>query len=288
MNATTNFIRYSEPTVRHDAALAYSQCMPESDYGYQNQPKPQYGSYYNDYSSMPQQPTPVQAPVAKSSSGKGLLFVAGLAVIGAAAFGGVMLLNSSDSQTTQTTATGTAAASDPTASTVVNLPSAVDIAAPAPAQNIQAPVIVNNPAPVHVSGPVSVPKTVTTPKSVTAPKVVTAPAQLAPAPVPAIASAPAVAPVPPSGPGVAIKTPFAEVGVPSKGGVSVKTPGLELGVPGQNGGDVVVAVPGAPTQTGTTKTDGTKTDDTNKEATTPADGGKTADDVAGNVIANMK
>jgi hypothetical protein len=294
MNATTTFIRYSEPTVRHDAALAYSQCMPESDYGYQNQPQPQYGSYYNNYSSTPQPPTPVQAPVAKSSSGKGLLFVAGLAVIGAAAFGGVMLLNSGDSQTTRTTATGTAAASDPTASTVVDLPSAVDIAAPAPAQNAQAPVVVNNPAPVHVSGPVSVPKTVTTPKSVTAPrsvtapKGVTAPAQLAPAPVPAIASAPAVAPVPPSGPGVAIKTPFAEVGVPSKGGVSVKTPGLELGIPGQNGGDVVVAVPGAQTQTDTTKTDGTKTDGTNKEATTPADGGKAADDVTGNVIANMK
>jgi hypothetical protein len=268
MNATTNFIHCSEPTVRNNAALAYSQCMPESYYAY------------------PQQPVPVQVPVAKSASGKGLLFVAGLAVVGAAAFGGVMLLNSSDSQTTQTTAAGTAAASDPTGSTVVNLPSAIDIPALVPAQNAQAPAIVNNQTPVHVNGPVSVPKTITTPRTVA-----TAPAkQLAPAPAvaPASAPAPVAAPTPGSGPGVAIKTPFAEVGVPGQGGVNVKTPGLELGVPGQNGGDVVVAVPGGQSQTGTTKPDGTKTEETKKEATTPADGGKPADDVAGNIIANAK
>jgi hypothetical protein len=87
---------------------------------------------------------------------------------------------------------------------------------------------------------------------------------------------------------VAIKTPFADVGVPGQGGVNVKTPGLELGVPGQHGGDVVVAVPGGQSQTGTTKTDGTKTEETKKEATTPANGGKPADDVAGNIIANAK
>jgi hypothetical protein len=273
MNATTNFIHCSEPTVRNNAALAYSQCMPESYYAY------------------PQQPVPVQVPVAKSSSGKGLLFVAGLAVVGAAAFGGVMLLNSSDSQTTQTTAAGTAAASDPTGSAVVNLPSAIDIPALVPAQNAQVPAIVNNQAPVHVNSPVSVPKTITTLKTVTTPNVVTAPAkQLAPAPAvaPASAPAPVAAPAPGSGPGVAIKTPFAEVGVPGQGGVNVKTPGLELGVPGQHGGDVVVAVPGGQSQTGTTKTDGTKTEETKKEATTPADGGKPADDVAGNIIANAK
>jgi hypothetical protein len=273
MNATTNFIHCSEPTVRNNAALAYSQCMPESYYAY------------------PQQPVPVQVPVAKSASGKGLLFVAGLAVVGAAAFGGVMLLNSSDSQTTQTTAAGTAAASDPTGSTVVNLPSAIDIPALVPAQNAQAPAIVNNQAPVHVNSPVSVPKTITTPRTVTTPNVATAPAkQLAPAPAVAAASAPGpvAAPTPGSGPGVAIKTPFAEVGVPGQGGVNVKTPGLELGVPGQNGGDVVVAVPGGQSQTGTTKPDGTKTEETKKEATTPADGGKPADDVAGNIIANAK
>jgi hypothetical protein len=265
MNATTNFIHCSEPTVRNNAALAYSQCMPESYYAY------------------PQQPVPVQVPVAKSSSGKGLLFVAGLAVVGAAAFGGVMLLNSSESQTTQTTAASTTAASDPTGSTVVNLPSAIDIPALVPAQNAQVPAIVSNQAPVHVNSPVSVPKTITTPKTVTTPNVVTAPArQLAPAP------APAPAPAAGSGPGVAIKTPFAEVGVPGQGGVNVETPGLELGVPGQTGGDVVVAVPGGQSQTGTTKTDGTKTEETKKEATTPADGGKPADDVAGNIIANAK
>ena len=113
MNTTaTTFIRHSEPTVRSNASQAYSQCLPESDYGYSQQPnygyaqQPQKASYYNDYAPVPQQPMAVQAPVAKSSSGsKGLLFVAGLAVIGAAAFGGVMLLNSNDSQSTQTAST---------------------------------------------------------------------------------------------------------------------------------------------------------------------------------------
>ena len=106
---------------------------------------------------MPQQPMPVQAPVAQSSSGsKGLLFVAGLAVIGAAAFGGVMLLNSNDARTTETATTSAASATDPAGSAVVNLPSAIDIPALAPAQNAPAPVIVNNQAPVvRVNGPPS-------------------------------------------------------------------------------------------------------------------------------------
>ncbi len=175
MNATTNFIRYSEPTVRNDVALAYSQCLPESEYAYSSEP--QYGSYYNQHAPMPQQP--VQAPVAKSSStGKGLLLVAGLAVVGAAAFGGVMLLNSNDSQSAKTIAASTAAASDTAGSTVVNLPSAVDIPALAPARNTPAPVIVNNPAPVRVSGPVSSPKTVVAPGVVAAPRRIPLPHRL--------------------------------------------------------------------------------------------------------------
>ena len=41
------------------------------------------------------------------------MFVAGLAVIGAAAFGGVMLLNSNDARTTETATTSAASATDP-------------------------------------------------------------------------------------------------------------------------------------------------------------------------------
>ena len=98
-NATTNFIRYSEPTMRSNASQAYSQCLPEPEpnYGYSPEPNYGYGSYYGEQAPMPQQP--VQAPVAQptsssSSASKGLLFVAGLAVVGAAAFGGVYLMNS--------------------------------------------------------------------------------------------------------------------------------------------------------------------------------------------------
>jgi hypothetical protein len=241
MNTTaTTYLRYSEPTVCSQASQAYSQCLPEPNYGYSPKPRYGYGSYYNEQAPMPQPPMPVQAPVAQSSSssaGKGLLFVAGLAVVGAAAFGGVYLMNSTSSEPTANTSAAPAA----TPSTVVNLPSAVDIPALAPAQNAPAPVIVNNPAPVRVSGPVSVPRSVSAPKQIVAPKPITAPAPVAaPAPAPA---APAPAPKPAGGPGVAVKTPFAEVGVPSQGGVSVKTPGVEVGVSGQNGGDVVVAVP---------------------------------------------
>ena len=134
---------------------------------------------------------PVQAPVAKSSSSsKGLMFVAGLAVIGAAAFGGVLLLNSNDAHTTQTASTSAASATDPAGSAVVNLPSAVDIPALAPAQNAPAPVIVNNQAPVRVNGPA-----VSSPIVAPAPKLAPAPApKLAAAPAPALAPAPAAVP----------------------------------------------------------------------------------------------
>src|SRR6476660_7805308 len=37
---TTTYIRYSEPTVRNNVSQAYSQCMPEPDYGYSQQPMP--------------------------------------------------------------------------------------------------------------------------------------------------------------------------------------------------------------------------------------------------------
>jgi hypothetical protein len=316
MNTTaTTFIRYSEPTVRSNASQAYSQCLPESDYGYSQQPnygysqQPQNASYHNDYAPMPQQPMAVQAPVAKSSStGKGLLFVAGLAVVGAAAFGGVMLLNSNGSQSTQTASTSAASATDPAGSTVVNLPSTIDIPALAPAQNAPAPVIVNNQAPVRVNGPsVSRPIVAPAPKLATAPapKLATAPApKLATAPAPALAPAPAPVPAPapaaiPAGPGVTVKAPGIEVGVPSQGGVSIKTPGVEVGVPGQGGqGGVVVAVPGGQTpvekKADEPKKEETKTDETKKEDTAPAQGTPPADgttkvaDTDANIVANMK
>ena len=44
---TTTYIRYSEPTVRNNISQAYSQCLPEPDYGYPQQPN--YG-----YSPEPQ------------------------------------------------------------------------------------------------------------------------------------------------------------------------------------------------------------------------------------------
>ena len=66
MTATTNFIRHAEPTLRNNAALAYSQCLPESDYPHS--PAPHYGSSYNQYAPVRPQPLPVQTPVAKSSS----------------------------------------------------------------------------------------------------------------------------------------------------------------------------------------------------------------------------
>src|SRR3954471_22002498 len=268
---TTTYIRYSEPTVRNNISQAYSQCLPEPDYGYSQQPnygyspEPQNASYYGDYAPVPQQPIPVQVPVAQSSSGsKGLLFVAGLAVIGAAAFGGVLLMNSNDARKTETASTSAASATDPAGTPVVNLPSAIDIPALAPAQAAPAPVIVNNQAPVvRVNGP-----TVSKPLVAPAPKPASAPApKLAPAPAAVPAPAPAPVPAPAPGPnGVTINAPGVEVGANGQGGVAVKTPGVQVGVPGQGqGGNVEIGLGGG--QTPVEKQE-TKTEETKKEATT--------------------
>ena len=253
-DATTNFISYSEPTIRSSASQAYSQCLqePEPNYGYSPEPNYGYGSYYGEQAPLPQQPAPIAQPSSSSSSaGKGLLFVAGLAVVGAAAFGGIYLMDSTSAEPTASTSAAPAAAQAP----IVNLPSAVDIPALAPAHSAPAPVIVNNPAPIRVSGPVSSPRSIAAPKQIASPKPVTG---SAPAAAAAPAPAPAAAAPAPKGPnGVAIKTPFAEVGA-GQGGTSVKAGGVEVGagqngtsvnaggvqvgVPGQNGGQVEVAV----------------------------------------------
>ncbi len=138
----------------------------------QNNSYDPYYNGYNNYAPMPQ-PMPVQAPVAQSAAAtKGLLMVAGLAVVGAVAFGGVMLMNS-NSQPEPTAAS--------TPSTVVNLPSTIEIPSLTPSQDgpSSVPVIVNNPAPVRVYSPGS-------------PAIAPAPAA-APAPAPAPAAAPAPA-----------------------------------------------------------------------------------------------
>ena len=107
-----------------------------------------YGPQHNGYGYAPmQQPMPMQqmAPVAQSSSAsKGLLMIAGLAVVGAAAFGGVYLMNSS-SQPEQT------AASQP--STVFNIPSEINIPGLNTNSDPASPVVVNNPAPIRVVTP---------------------------------------------------------------------------------------------------------------------------------------
>ena len=55
-----------------------------------------------------QQPMPMAAPVAPvSSTNTGLLMIAGLAVVGAAAFGGVYLMNTSHSEPTAATTPST-------------------------------------------------------------------------------------------------------------------------------------------------------------------------------------
>ena len=118
-----------------------------------------YGPQHNGYGYAPmQQPMPMQAaPVAQSSSAsKGLLMVAGIAVVGAAAFGGVYLMNSS-SQPEQT------AASQP--STVFNIPSEINIPGLNTNSDPASPVVVNNPAPVRVVTP-SAPRTVNAPAAV--------------------------------------------------------------------------------------------------------------------------
>ncbi|PEG37512.1 hypothetical protein CQY20_16110, partial [Mycolicibacterium agri] len=105
---------------------------------------PTYGPYHNGYAPAPH---PVQAPAQPSTANKGLLAVAGLAVAGAAAFGGVYLMNSTSAEP----AASTAAAP----STVINLPSTIDIPSLTSSGDGPAsvPVIVNNPAPVRVNGP---------------------------------------------------------------------------------------------------------------------------------------
>ncbi len=112
----------------------------------QNNSYDPYYNCYNNYAPVPQ-PMPVQAPVAQSAAAtKGLLMIAGLAVVGAVAFGGVMLMNS-NSQPESTAAS--------TPSTVVNLPSTIEIPSLTPSQDgpSSVPVIVNNPAPVRVYSP---------------------------------------------------------------------------------------------------------------------------------------
>src|ERR1044072_3175113 len=108
---------------------------------------PQHQNYvpqHNGYGYAPmQQQMPVAAPVAQSAAaGKGVLMIAGLAVVGAAAFGGVYLMNSS-SQPEQP-----AVASQP--STVFNIPSEINIPGLNTNDDPASPVVVNNPAPVRV------------------------------------------------------------------------------------------------------------------------------------------
>ena len=125
---------------------------------YTTYPQPQnFGPQHNGYGyapmQQPMQQMPMQqmAPVAQSSSAsKGLLMIAGLAVVGAAAFGGVFLMNSS-SQPEQT------AASQP--STVFNIPSEINIPGLNTDSDPASPVVVNNPAPIRVFTP-STPRSV--------------------------------------------------------------------------------------------------------------------------------
>src|SRR3954468_18979129 len=151
---------------------------------YTTYPQPQnYGpqNHGYGYAPMPQQPMPMQqmpmqqmTPVAQSATAsKGLLMIAGLAVVGAAAFGGVYLMNSS-SQPTQT------AASQP--STVFNIPSEINIPSLTSDDGndpATPPVIVNNPAPARIVTP-------SAPRSNTS----------SPAPAPVQGQAPAPAPAP--------------------------------------------------------------------------------------------
>ena len=126
---------------------------------YTTYPQPQnFGPQHNGYGyapmQQPMQQMPMQmqaAPVAQSSSAsKGLLMIAGLAVVGAAAFGGVFLMNSS-SQPEQT------AASQP--STVFNIPSEISIPGLNTDSDPASPVVVNNPAPIRIFTPSTSPST---------------------------------------------------------------------------------------------------------------------------------
>src|SRR4051812_48487516 len=143
---------------------------------YTTYPQPQnYGPQHTGYgyAPMPHQPMPMQAPMAapaSSSTNSGLLMIAGLAVVGAAAFGGVYLMNSSEAAPT--------AASTP--STVFNIPSEINIPSLTTEQQDDpaSPVIVNNPAPsVRVFTP-SAPRTVTAPVQIQAPAQSQTPAQV--------------------------------------------------------------------------------------------------------------
>ncbi len=110
---------------------------------------PQYNGFqgHQGYAPMPAQPMPMAAaPVAASSSSNmGLMMIAGLAVVGAAAFGGVYLMNSSHD-----TAQPAAAA---TPSTTINLPSEISIPGLNTNSDPASPVVVNNPAPIKVFTP---------------------------------------------------------------------------------------------------------------------------------------
>ncbi len=101
---------------------------------------PQYNGYVPVQQPMqPMQPMAVAAPAAQASTAiMGLLLVAGVAVVGAAAFGGFYLMNSSG-QPEPT------AASAP--STVVNLPSTIEIPSLTSNSDPASPVIVTNPGP---------------------------------------------------------------------------------------------------------------------------------------------
>jgi len=105
-----------------------------------------YAPQYNGYAPMqqPMQPMAMAAPAAQASSANmGLLAIAGLAIVGAATFGGVYLMNSShDVQPAATTAAAP--------STVVNLPSTIQIPGLTPNNDPASPVVVNNPAPLRV------------------------------------------------------------------------------------------------------------------------------------------
>jgi len=155
----------------------YNTYPQHQNYGPQHNGVQGYG-YAPMQQPMPMQPMPMAAPVAQSATaGKGLLMVAGLAVVGAAAFGGVYLMNSSEPEQT--------AASQP--STVFNIPSEINIPSlTTDSDNDPAtsPVIVNNPAPIRVFTP-SAPRSNGN---------TSAPVQQAPANAP-VQQAPATAPV---------------------------------------------------------------------------------------------
>src|SRR5689334_16590901 len=116
---------------------------------YNTYPQPQnYGPQHNGYAPMPMQqmqPMPMAAPVAQSAAaGKGMLMMAGIGVVGAAAFGSAYMMTSTN-QPEQT------AASQP--STVFTIPSEINIPGLNTNSNPASPVIVNSPASVRVATP---------------------------------------------------------------------------------------------------------------------------------------